>query len=101
MGSDHGPQRQPVSEVCECCESTHDVRDANGNMLCAMCRGAEYDELARLRAENERLRAVLEKFADERNWCHSLAGLVEWKAIEFPCQLAADALRGEGGEDGG
>lgn len=60
-------------------------------------------ENARLRAEIDRLRAALTELAEPTNWLAD-CGIIEcpkdfiWIGDEKPWQLAADALRGEGGE---
>lgn len=54
-------------------------------------------ELAEAYAENERLRAALEQFADDENWFidrRAGATYYNWLGSNHPRQLAADALKG-------
>jgi hypothetical protein len=87
--TDHGPQRQPASDVLTDAEADRAVMQAFADHNAEMRA-----DLVRLRAENERYRAALEQYADLDNWQLNADHRYEWPYGE-PTTIAADALRGE------
>ena len=78
--TDHGPQRQPASEMREMSRS--EISDEVGELHWLR------DENVRLRAENERYAKVCKEIVNLTAFTDSYVGI-------YIKKLAADALRGE------